>query len=403
MPERVLIVEDEEDLRYVLVRQLRMDGYQIETAVDGEEAIQKIQTDDYAVIITDMRMPRKDGLTVVSAAREFLPEAEVIVLTGHGSLENALQAFKAGNIFAYLLKPLDDIGVLNTQVAHAIERRNMRRHNKQLFEQLQQAYEELKQKSETLVQNAKMSAIGTLAVGVAHELNNPLTAVVGFAQILQEKLKNQRPLNWSEEDYQHVITAVENLVQGAHRSRDIVSSLLRYVRPSRAEMRTPVDIHQVLRNVFVFTEHLLLRNGIALHKQFASDLHPIQANPSRLQHVFMNLIVNAQQATPSGGTVTVCTEWSEHPKGVWVHVEDTGVGIASEDLPHIFEPFFTRRDEGTGLGLSLVRQIVEEHGGQIEVWSEVGKGTRFSVFLPAEGVREQSPPDEPSLFSEKVA
>lgn len=402
MAERVLIVEDEPDLRYVLTRQLRGDGYELETAVDGEDAIQKIQQNEYAVIITDMNMPRKDGLSVISAAREFLPETEVIVLTGHGSLENALQAFKAGNIFEYLLKPLDDIGLLNTLVARAIERRNLKRHNRQLFEQLQQAYEELKQKSEMLVQNEKMSAIGTLAAGVAHELNNPLTAVVGFAQILQEKLKSQRPLNWSDEEYQRVLTAVENLVQGAHRSRDIVGSLLRYARVSRAEVRALVDIHQVLRDAFVFTEHMLLRHGIALQKQFAPDLPQVWANPSRLQHVFTNLLLNAQQATPSGGTVTVRTERSEDPKGVWVHIEDTGCGIREEDLPHIFEPFFTRRENGIGLGLSIVRQIVEEHQGEIHVWSEVGKGTRFSIFLPATEVHQLTPPETPSVEAQSA-
>jgi CheY-like chemotaxis protein len=105
MTERVLIVDDEEDLRYVYTRQLRGDGYLLDTAADGEEAIEKIRTNEYAVILTDMRMPRKDGLAVIAAAREHLPDAEIIVLTGHGSLENALQAFKAGNIFEYLLKP----------------------------------------------------------------------------------------------------------------------------------------------------------------------------------------------------------------------------------------------------------------------------------------------------------
>ena len=106
MTERVLIVDDEKDLRYVYTRQLRGDGYLLDTAADGEEAIEKIRATEYAVILTDMRMPRKDGLAVIAAAREHLPDAEIIVLTGHGSLENALQAFKSGNIFEYLLKPL---------------------------------------------------------------------------------------------------------------------------------------------------------------------------------------------------------------------------------------------------------------------------------------------------------
>jgi len=391
MAERVLIVDDEEDLRYVYTRQLRGDGYLLDTAADGEEAIEKIRTNEYAVILTDMRMPRKDGLAVIAAAREHLPDAEIIVLTGHGSLENALQAFKAGNIFEYLLKPLDDIGVLNTVVARAIERRNLRKHNRELFEQLQRAYEELRQKSEMLIQNEKMSAIGVLAAGVAHELNNPLTAVVGFAQMIAEKLKANRPANWSDTEYERAQQALENLVQGAHRARDIVGSLLRFARATKPDARSFVDINQTLRDAFVFTEHLLLRHGIVLEKRLAPELPPVWGNAARLQHVFTNLLINAQQATPSGGVVRVITERADEPKGVWVHVEDTGEGIPPDALERIFEPFYTRKEHGTGLGLSIAKQIVEEHGGEIRVESELGKGSRFSVFLPADDAHAVDP------------
>jgi signal transduction histidine kinase len=384
MTERVLIVDDEEDLRYVYTRQLRGDGYLLDTAADGEEAIEKIRATEYAVILTDMRMPRKDGLAVIAAAREHLPDAEIIVLTGHGSLENALQAFKSGNIFEYLLKPLDDIGVLNTVVARAMERRNLRKHNRELFEQLQRAYEELRQKSEMLIQNEKMSAIGVLAAGVAHELNNPLTAVVGFAQMIAEKLKASRPTNWNDTEYERAQQALENLVQGAHRARDIVGSLLRFARATKPDARSLIDINQTLRDAFVFTEHLLLRHGIALEKRLAPELPPVWGNSARLQHVFTNLIINAQQATPSGGVVRVITERAEEPKGVWVHIEDTGEGIPPDALEQIFEPFYTRKEHGTGLGLSIAKQIIEEHGGEIRVASELGKGARFSVFLPAD-------------------
>jgi signal transduction histidine kinase len=391
MTERVLIVDDEEDLRYVYTRQLQGDGYLLDTAADGEEAIEKIRTNEYAVILTDMRMPRKDGLAVIAAAREHLPDAEIIVLTGHGSLENALQAFKAGNIFEYLLKPLDDIGVLNTVVARAIERRNLRKHNRELFEQLQRAYEELRQKSEMLIQQEKMSAIGVLAAGVAHELNNPLTAVVGFAQMIAEKLKKNRPANWSDAEYERAQQALENLVQGAHRARDIVGSLLRFARATKPEARSFVDINQTLRDAFVFTEHLLLRHGIVLEKRLAPELPPVWGNAARLQHVFTNLLINAQQATPSGGIVRVITERADEPKGVWVHVEDTGEGIPPDALEQIFEPFYTRKEHGTGLGLSIAKQIVEEHGGEIRVESELGKGSRFSVFLPADDAHTIDP------------
>jgi signal transduction histidine kinase len=393
--EPILVVDDEEDLRYVLARQLQMGGFQVETATDGEAAIQKLREREYPVIVTDMKMPRKDGLSVISAARELHPDTEIIVLTGHGTLENALQAFKAGNIFEYLLKPLDDIAVLNTIVERALERRNLRRHNRLLFEQLQQAYEELKRKSEALIQNEKLSAIGQLAAGVAHELNNPLTAVLGFAQVIYEKLKHHTPNGWSEAEHARLMQALENMMQGVYRARDIISTLLRFARTSDPSHRCLVDINQVLRDTFVFTEHALLRHGLVLNRQLAPELPPVWGNPARLQQVFTNLLINAQQATPSGGVITVSTEPSEDPKGVWVHVADSGKGIPEEELERIFEPFYTRKEEGTGLGLSITRQIVLEHNGTIQVKSEVGQGSCFSVFLPA-AEAEQRPTAEPS-------
>jgi signal transduction histidine kinase len=393
--EPILVVDDEEDLRYVLARQLQMGGFQVETATDGEAAIQKLREREYPVIITDMKMPRKDGLSVISAARELHPDTEIIVLTGHGTLENALQAFKAGNIFEYLLKPLDDIAVLNTIVERALERRNLRRHNRLLFEQLQQAYEELKRKSEALIQNEKLSAIGQLAAGVAHELNNPLTAVLGFAQVIYEKLKHHTPNGWSEAEHARLMQALENMMQGVYRARDIISTLLRFARTSDPSHRCLVDINQVLRDTFVFTEHALLRHGLVLNRQLAPELPPVWGNPARLQQVFTNLLINAQQATPSGGVITVSTAPSEDPKGVWVHVADSGKGIPEEELERIFEPFYTRKEEGTGLGLSITRQIVLEHNGTIQVASEVGKGSCFSIFLPA-AEAEQRPTAEPS-------
>jgi len=242
-----------------------------------------------------------------------------------------------------------------------------------------------------LIQNEKMSAIGVLAAGVAHELNNPLTAVVGFAQMIAEKLKANRPANWSDTEYERAQQALENLVQGAHRARDIVGSLLRFARATKPDARTLVDINQTLRDAFVFTEHLLLRHGIVLEKRLAPELPPVWGNSARLQHVFTNLLINAQQATPSGGTVRVITERADEPKGVWVHVEDTGEGIPPDALEQIFEPFYTRKAQGTGLGLSIAKQIIEEHGGEIRVESEFGKGARFSVFLPADDAHTIDP------------
>jgi signal transduction histidine kinase len=213
--------------------------------------------------------------------------------------------------------------------------------------------------------------------------------------VIYEKLKHHTPNGWSEAEHARLMQALENMMQGVYRARDIISTLLRFARTSDPSHRCLVDINQVLRDTFVFTEHALLRHGLVLNRQLAPELPPVWGNPARLQQVFTNLLINAQQATPSGGVITVSTEPSEDPKGVWVHVADSGKGIPEEELERIFEPFYTRKEEGTGLGLSITRQIVLEHNGTIQVKSEVGQGSCFSVFLPA-AEAEQRPTAEPS-------
>lgn len=393
-PEPILVVDDEEGLRYVMTRQLRSAGYTVEAAEDGQEAIEKLSEKQYAVVITDMKMPRVDGLGVIQKANEIAPNTELIVLTGHGSLENAVDAFKAGNVAEYLLKPLDDIGLLNAVVTRALEKRHLKLQNRQLTSELQCAYEELKKTSKQLIQSEKMSAIGQLAAGVAHELNNPLTAVLGFAQFIDEKVKEQAPREWNDEDTNRIMNALQNVVKGAHRCRDIVASLIRFSRSSHAELHSEIDINQVLMDAFVFTEHLLLRQGITLVKNLSQDLPKAIGSASRLQHVFTNLIINAQQASSEGGVVTVTTQYDPNSQTIAIMVEDSGPGIQPDHLPHIFEAFYTTRPEShAGLGLSIASQIVQEHHGEITVQSQPERGSRFIVSLPIAKALETDPPD----------
>lgn len=379
---KVLVVDDEEGLRYVLQRQLKSAGFDVDTASDGQEAVEKMRETHYHVVVSDMKMPRLDGMGVLAAAKEISPETDVIILTGHGSLENAVAAFKAGNLFEYLLKPLDDIAVLSTLVSRAIEQQQLRAKNQQLYDELQQAYIDLKSKSEQLIQVEKMSAIGQLAAGVAHELNNPMTAVLGFTEFLHEKLVNKDLSELTEQETERIRSAMKNIVMGAHRCRDIVQSLLRFSRSTQKGCFSEVDLKTVLKDTFVFTEHMLLRHGISLVSEFDESDIQIQGNSGRLQQVFTNLILNAQQATPDGGQVTVRCRRTDAT--AVIEVSDSGCGIPPDKIDSIFEPFFTTKDEGqgTGLGLSIAKQIVEEHGGTISASSPPGQGATFTVSLP---------------------
>jgi signal transduction histidine kinase len=253
--------------------------------------------------------------------------------------------------------------VVASQVAIAVE-------NTRLYEGVKGKVVELQNTQAQLVQAAKLAAIGEMAAQVAHEINNPLTSVLGFASLLAEQMPADSPMR---EDANLIVTE-------AGRARDIVRDLLDFSR-QRAFFPEAVDLNGVLRQAvgLVRMQGLL---GITIDEHYAPDLPSVQVDPARMKQVFLNVINNAVQAMPEGGSVTVRTLASEEE--ITVAFVDTGTGIPPEHLERIFEPFFTTKPEmvGTGLGLPVSVGIVRQHGGTIEVKSAPGQGSTFTIRIP---------------------
>jgi signal transduction histidine kinase/CheY-like chemotaxis protein len=243
--------------------------------------------------------------------------------------------------------------------------------NSRLYEGVKQQMAELKQTQAQLVQSTKLAAIGELAANIAHEINNPLTTVLGFASFIAERLPPDDPMR--EE-----LTLIQD---EASRARDIVRDLLQFSR-QRDFMPETVNLNQVLEQVIAMLRRQGAFGPVTVHEHYAPDLPGVEVDVSRIKQVFLNIINNAVYVMPNGGSLTVRT--SVGSRGVRVEFEDTGPGIAPEHRDRIFDPFFTTKPEvsGTGLGLSVSLGIVQSHGGTIEVQSEVGKGTTFTVALP---------------------
>jgi len=225
-----------------------------------------------------------------------------------------------------------------------------------------------------LIHADRLATIGQLAAGVAHELNEPLGSILGFAQLMQTTTDLPAA---ARRDLQKIVNA-------ALYAREVIRKLLVFGRQMPAR-KTAVDLNQLVHDGLHLLEARCARSGITLVKRLASDLPPILADPAQITQVLVNLTVNAMQAMPAGGTLTVTTAKTDGR--VLLAVEDTGTGIDPDVLPKIFLPFFTTKDisEGTGLGLAVVHGIVAEHGGTIDVRSSPGQGTCFSVCLPAAG------------------
>jgi signal transduction histidine kinase len=257
--------------------------------------------------------------------------------------------------------------------------------NAQLYDRLRQGMRDLEETQAQLVQSARLAAVGELAAGVAHEINNPLTSIIGFTRLLLEDLPLDHPAR----------ADLETIDREAARTRQIVRALLDFARTSEPIL-VPTDLNDLVEEavMLVCTRSVLAR--VELEKDLSS-LPPSMLDSNQIKQVLVNLLTNAVQAMPDGGHLTIATRLTERDiDGVFrqmaaVYVSDSGVGIPPENLERIFDPFFTTKEvgQGTGLGLSISYGIVEKHNGRIEVESVPGKGSTFTLLLPMTEIKHQ--------------
>lgn len=283
-------------------------------------------------------------------------------------LTDVMRRVETGDLDARVgLKGRDEMGKLAENLNNMIER-------------LQEARKEAEQYHQDLVKRAdRMASIGELASGIAHEIRNPLAGIQGAIQILAE--------GFPKEDSRRQVT--EEIEKQIYRLERLVRDLLNYAKPVPVNY-VPADINELADKVLSF--FMARRGGVndfKVEKKFFAPLPPIMINPNSMEQAFLNIILNAKKAMPQGGTFTISTRLfsqtgsdGHEKQEVQIIFEDTGIGIPRENLGKIFNPFFSTRVDGTGLGLAITKNIVEQHGGRVEVESQVNAGTQFIITLP---------------------
>lgn len=233
---------------------------------------------------------------------------------------------------------------------------------------------DLEQTHNMLMQSEKMAGLGRLAAGVAHEINNPMSGIMLYANLIKEDLGDDHQLS----------PDLETIINEAERCKVIVADLLEFSHQTRYELE-PIEINEVVRKTLQILENQPLYHNIEFSLNLADSLPQIMGNSIRLNQVMMNLLVNAAQAMQGSGNITIVSRIRAHNEIVEIVVSDTGPGIAEDHLEKVFEPFFTTKTtgEGTGLGLSVSFAIVKEHQGTIKVSSEPGNGATFTLRFPA--------------------
>jgi signal transduction histidine kinase len=363
----VLLVEDSEDDASFVLRELKRSNYEIhwervETPEAMNEALDRRRWD---VILSDYHMPRFSAPEAFRLVKGRGLDLPFIIISGTVGEEVAVEAMRIG-VHDYLLK-----GML-TRLMPAIER------------ELREAAlrSEQRKMQEQLLISERMASVGTLAAGVAHEINNPLAALIANLEFTLEELTRLERENPRSSE---IKAPLEDAREAADRVRMIVRDLKVFSRSGDEERCGPVDVTQVLESSLRMAWNEI-RHRARLERDYGQDVPAVWGNESRLGQVFLNLLVNAAQALPEGRTdeneIRVVTRAVEGR--VTVQIRDTGGGIPPEVLPRIFDPFFTTKPAGvgTGLGLAICHRIVTGLGGTIGVGSQPGQGTSFKVTLP---------------------
>jgi len=222
-----------------------------------------------------------------------------------------------------------------------------------------------------MMQQEKLASVGRLSAGVAHEINNPLTTILTTAMLIQEELDPQDP-NYQE---------LETITKETLRCRKIVASLLDFARQSTPS-RKECDLNNIVRESVVLTNKQAAFSDLALTCELAKDLPSILLDTGQIQQSIINLILNAIEATAAGGAISISTVYKPDLQSIELTVSDTGEGISEDNIVKIFDPFYTTKDSGNGLGLAITHGIIEQHNGTIDVDSKLGRGTTFKITLP---------------------
>ena len=368
MTEKVLLVDDEQDFLSIMSERMKARGMDVSTAASAKEAIQLVEAESFDAIILDLQMPGMDGLEALRALKAKKPEIQVILLTGHATVEKSVEAMKLGAMD--LMEKPADLKTLTDKIKKA-------QTNKMVLIE-KQAEEKMNVQA---IEAGKLASVGELASGIAHEINNPIAIMVEEAGWLSDLLSDEDLANpQNMEEFRRALNQIK--AQGG-RCKDITHKLLFFAKKTDSRVRE-VQINEIIEETVNTSEQRAKESNVKIVTHLDQELPNVSASPSEMQQVLLNLINNAIDAIGTGGGIVEIT--SRFNGGyVVIDVADTGQGIPSELINRIFDPFFTTKPvgKGTGLGLSICYGIIKKMGGDITLNSGVGMGATFHVHLPA--------------------
>ncbi len=380
---RVLVVDDERDFTDLLSERLRTRGMEVRTAYNGQEALDVARLFAPEVVVLDITMPGMSGLETMHALRAEKPAPEVILLTADTTLGTAVAGMKGG-ARDYLTKPTD----INTLVSAIGEAEGRRMEN---------------MSRQRMAETAKLAALGELATGVAHEINNPLQVVLNEAGWIEEILDETALENNSREQ---ILESIDLIRRQGQRCKAITSKLLT-LRCALDAKGTTTNLPDLVQEALLTRQTQIEKMGIKVEKHWPAQLRAVQLPDSEWSQVLGNLLDNAMDAlesTPAEERLLTIQAGVEDAELI-ISIQDSGCGIEEHLLTRIFEPFFSTKEvgKGIGLGLAICHGIIEAMGGSISVRSTPGHGSTFTIKVPmaVHAHNEHNGPEEPASAKEE--
>jgi signal transduction histidine kinase len=381
MKNTLLLVDDEEGIRKILGISLEDVGYHVLRAASGEEALSILRQSAPSIVLTDIKMPGMDGIELLQKIKEESPNTEVIMITGHGDLDLAIKSlqFDAAD---FITKPIND-DALDIALKRAKERIWMRRQIREHTEDLERLVGE---KTRQLLEAERLAAIGQTVATLAHAIKNIIGGLKGGMYVLERgiELDNKRYLRQGWGMLKGNVDKIKNLAL----------DLLNYAKEREPSLEL-CDPNTVARDVYQLMLSKAKECGVTLQMELTPDLPEIWMDPEGIHCCLVNLVTNAVDACTGLECINkpkevVLQTTKKNGWGVEYRVTDTGCGMDQETQEKLFRTFFsTKGTKGTGLGLMITRKIIREHGGEIDLDTEEGKGTGFTLKLPERSRRDE--------------
>ncbi len=373
MAQKILLVDDEAGIRKVLGISLTDSGYRVFTAESGEEALNIFREQTPPIVLTDIKMPGMDGIELLQRIKKEKPDAEVIMITGHGEIDLAIQSLKH-EATDFITKPIND-DALEIALKRANERISLKAKIREHTENLERLVEE---KTQKLLEAERLAAVGQTVAGLAHAIKNITGGLTGGAFVLEKGI---------ESDNKDYLSQGWDMIKGnIDKIKKMALDLLNYAK-DREQIYILCDPNQPLLEVHELMLPRARNHGVVLNLDMDKGLPEAWLDPEEVHQCLLNLVTNAIDACTNEGTlkdgqVTIRSLQSEG-YAVEYQVIDNGCGMDKETKLKVFQQFFsTKGSRGTGLGLMITKKIIDEHGGVIELQSEEKRGTTFIIRLP---------------------